>query len=180
MSARLIAQRYAKALLELAAKENAVERVQQELAALQALVRGNADLTRLVEAPLIAPAKKAAVLAEILRKTGASDLLRRFFQVVALAARLELFHDIVAAYARLVDVRNGVVEALVTTAAPMNAPQEAELLRTLQHRTGRTVRVRMAQDPRLLGGLKVQLGSTVFDATLDGRLRLLQAQLCSA
>lgn len=180
MSARLISQRYAKALLELAAKENAVERIQQELAALQSLVRGHADLTRLVEARLIAPGKKAAVFSQILTKSGGSDLLRRFFMVVAQAARLDLFHDIVASYARLVDARNGVVEALVTTAAPLSTPQEAELVRSLQQRTGRTIRVRMAQDARLLGGVKVQLGSTVYDATIDGRLRLLQAQLCSA
>jgi len=50
----------------------------------------------------------------------------------------------------------------------------------LARRTGKTVKLTWRQDPALLGGLKAQIGSTVYDASLKGRLRLLQARLLSA
>lgn len=180
MSRRLVAQRYAKALLDLAVKEHLVAPIQGELASLQTLVNDQPDLARLVAAPLIAPGKKAEAFCEILRQAGASTLLRNFFQVVARAARLELFHDIVAAYNHQVDLRMGVLEATVTTAQVLTPTQAAHLSDTLTRRTGKTIRLRTSLDPGLLGGLKVQLGSTIYDASLEGRLRLMKAKLLEA
>ncbi len=179
MSARLIAQRYAKALLDLAVKADGVEGVRQELEAVRQLVWASPDLQRLVEARLIGPSRKAEVFDRILERAGATQLVRRFFRVVSQAARLDLLHAIVEAYDQLVDQRNGVIEALVTSAAPLSEPQSTALARSLQGRTGRSVRLKAMQDPALIGGLKVQLGSTIYDATLDARLRLLRAKLCS-
>lgn len=180
MSQRLIARRYAKALLDLAVKEGDAAKVQQELQDLGAMVSASPDLDRLVTAPLIAPSKKTAAFIAILRQGGASDLLCRFFQVVTQAARLALFHEIVAAYGELLDERLGIVEAHVTSAHPLSSPQAARLEEALARRTGRTVRLKARQDPALLGGLKVQVGSTVFDASLDGQLRQLGDRLLSA
>ena len=47
-------------------------------------------------------------------------------------------------------------------------------------RTGKTIRLAWHQDTSLLGGVKVQVGSTVLDASLQGQLRQLKAQLLSA
>jgi len=180
VSTTLIATRYAKALLDIALADGILPSVRQELEDIQTLVRAHADLERLVSAPLIAPSRKAAAFGEILAQVGASDLLRRFFQVVAEAARLSLFHPIVAAFRRLVDIHLGVVEAQVTSALPISQLQAERLTQALARRTGRTIRLDLRQDPSLLGGLKVQVGSTVYDASLEGQLRQLKARLLSA
>lgn len=176
----IVAQRYAKALVEIGVKAGTLESLQTELRSLDALVRANPDLHRLTAYPLLAPAKRAEAFDQVLATAGASDLLRKFFKVVTMAARLSLIHQIVEAFDTLVDRHNGVVLAKVTTAAPLNTAQTAALTETLSRRTGKTIRMRCQQDPALLGGLKVQLGSTIYDASLQGRLRLLKAQLLSA
>jgi F-type H+-transporting ATPase subunit delta len=180
VSRTLIAHRYAKALLDIALQDGVLAAVRQELEEVQALVRSSADLERLVSAPLIAPSRKAAAFGAILAQVGASDLLRRFFQVVAGAARLSLFHEIVAAFHRQVDLHLGVVEAQVSSPLPLAEGQAERLSLALARRTGRTIRLALRQDPRLLGGLKVQVGSTVYDASLEGQLRQLKARLLSA
>lgn len=180
MSNRLIARRYAKALLELAAKAGSVEQVQAELAAIQDLVRAHPDLQRLVSARLIGPGRKAETFDTVLALGKASDLVRRFFKVVAGAARLDLFHDLVASFHELVDARMGVVEAHVTTAHPLSESQATSLRDSLTRRSGKTIRLRLRQDAALLGGLKVQLGSTVYDASLRGQLEQLKTRLLSA
>ena len=78
------------------------------------------------------------------------------------------------------DQRAGVVEAKVASAQPLSEAQAKALQAALAQRTGKSIRLVASQDPALLGGVKVQVGSTVFDASLQGRLRLLKQQLLTA
>jgi F-type H+-transporting ATPase subunit delta len=180
VSNRLVARRYAKALVEIGLKQGTLQSIQKELAAIDALVRGNADLERFVAAPLIGPVKKAAAFDEVLSKAGVTGGVRRFFQVVAQAARLNLIHELVAAFDELVDERMGVVNAAVASAQPLSPSQSKALEASLAARTGKTIRLQWKADPALLGGLKVQVGSTVYDASLQGQLRQLKTRLLSA
>jgi F-type H+-transporting ATPase subunit delta len=180
VSARSVARRYAKALAEIGESKDTLLDLQRELDAVDALVKGSPDLERLVSFPLFAPSKRTAAFDAILEKAGVSDILRKFFTVVAQAARLSLLHDIVAAFHDLVDEKMGVMEAQITSAQVLTAPQTSRLTASLASRTGKTIRIRWHQEPSLLGGLKVQLGSTVYDASIQGRLRLLKQQLLSA
>lgn len=180
MSNRLVARRYAKAMVELGLKHGTLQSIQKELASIDALVRGNADLERLAAAPLIGPTKKAAAFNDVLAAIGASEYILKFFTVVAQAARLELIHEIVAAFDELVDERIGILNAEVASAQPLNPAQSKALEASLSARTGKSVRLCMTQDPTLLGGVKVQVGSTVYDASLQGHLRQLKLRLLTA
>lgn len=180
MSNRLVAHRYARALVEIAQKEGTLLKVQQELTAVSALVRSNPDMERLAFYPLLAPALKQQAFEAILAAGGISDTVRRFFRVVAGAARLGLVHELATAFDELVDERTGVVEAQVQSAQALTATQTQALVAGLTLRTGKTIRLKWRQDASVLGGVKVQIGSTVYDATIQGQLRLLKAKLLSA
>ena len=180
MSNRLVALRYAKALAGIAEDQGSLAQVQQELAAVTALVRGNADLERLAFYPLLGPAQKAAALDAVLAAAGTSETLRRFFGVVARAARLNLIYDLSSAFDELVDERMGVVQASVQTAQPLSETQSQALTAALGRRTGKTVKLAWRLDPSMLGGIKAQVGSTVYDATLKGQLGQLKARLLTA
>jgi F-type H+-transporting ATPase subunit delta len=180
VSSRLTARRYAKALLQIGDKQGNVPQLQQELASVAEAVAANADLTRLVASPLVLPTKKAAVFETILASAQVSQSLRHFFRVVAEAGRLNLLPDLRRTFAELVDERAGIVEAKVSSAQPLTAAQSEALVASLASRTGKTIRLSWQQDATLLGGVKVQVGSTVLDASLQGQLRQLKTQLLSA
>ena len=176
----LVAQRYAKALLQIAEKQNILQDLQQELNSAIDLVESHPDLERLCMHPLIPPSKKAAVVDEILASAGAGKTIRRFFVVVAKAARLNLVYDLATAFNDLVDVRQGIISAKVVSAQQLSEAQTDNLAVSFYNASGKRVRFFMEQDPSLLGGLKVQVGSTVYDASLKGRLRILKEKLLSA
>jgi len=180
VSNRLVARRYAKALADLAQKEGKLAAYREELTEISALVKANPDLTRLAFYPLLAPSRKAAAFDAILEQGKMSATVRKFFQVVAKAARLPLVHEIAEAYSEIVDQATGVVEARVQSSQPLTGAQTTALTATLAQRTGKTIRFRWQPDPAILGGVKVQVGSTVYDASLQGQLRLLKAKLLSA
>ena len=180
MSSRLTARRYAKALLQIGDKQGNVPQLQQELESVAAAVAANTDLMRLVASPLVLPRKKAEVFETILAAAKVSETLRHFFRVVAEAGRLNLLPDLRRTFADLVDERAGIVEAKVASAQPLTEAQSTALVVSLAARTGKTIRLSWSQDATLLGGLKVQVGSTVLDASLQGQLRQLKTQLLSA
>ena len=180
MSSRLTARRYAKALLQIGDKQGNVPQLQQELEAVAAAVAANADLSRLVASPLVLPTKKAQVFEAILAAAKVSETLRHFFRVVAEAGRLNLLPDLRRTFGDLVDERAGIVEAKVSSAQVLSEPQVKALMASLATRTGKTIRLSWHQDTTLLGGVKVQVGSTVLDASLQGQLRQLKTQLLSA
>jgi len=180
MSQLLIAQRYAKALLQIAEKQNEVSDLQNELNSIVKLVNSQPDLERLCMHPLIPPSRKAAVFDEILQKAGASQTIRHFFTVVAKAARLNLVYSLFVAFNELVDKHKGILVAEVVSAQVLTERQLQSLNESFGARTGKTMRFVKRHDPNLLGGLKVQVGSTIYDASLQGRLRMLRARLLSA
>jgi F-type H+-transporting ATPase subunit delta len=180
VSSRLTARRYAKALLQIGDKQGNVPQLQQELEMVATTVAANADLSRLVASPLVLPTKKAEVFETILAAAKVSQTLRHFFRVVAEAGRLNLLPEIRRTFADLVDERAGIVEAHVSSAQPMSDAQTQALLASLGTRTGKTIRLSWKQDLTLLGGLKVQVGSTVLDASLQGQLRQLKTKLLTA
>ena len=180
MSSRLTARRYAKALLQIGDQQGNVPQLHEELDTIAAAVAANADLMRLVASPLVLPKKKAEVFETILAAAKVSETLRHFFRVVAEAGRLNLLPDLRRTFADLVDERAGIVEAKVVSAQPLTEAQSKALVVSLAARTGKTIRLSWSQDAALLGGLKVQVGSTVLDASLQGQLRQLKTQLLSA
>ena len=180
MSSRLTARRYAKALLQIGDAQGNVPQLKAELDAVAETVATNADLTRLVASPLVLPRKKAEVFESILATAKVSESIRHFFRVVAQAGRLNLLPDLKRTFADLVDERAGIVEAKVVSAQPLSEDQSKALVASLAARTGKTIRLSWSQDASLLGGLKVQVGSTVLDASLLGQLRQLKNQLLSA
>jgi len=180
VSSRLTARRYAKALLQIGDQQGNVPQLQQELESVAAAVAANADLSRLVASPLVLPTKKAEVFEAILATAKLSQTLRHFFRVVAEAGRLNLLPELRRTFADLVDERAGIVEAKVASAQPLTDTQAKALIASLGTRTGKTIRLSWSLDPALLGGLKVQVGSTVLDASLQGQLRQLKTQLLSA
>jgi len=70
-----------------------------------------------------------------------------------------------------------VVVAAVTVATPLPAEQSARLEQALGAQYGRTVRLNQIVDPRVLGGVRVQIGDDVIDGTVAARLADLRLQL---
>jgi F-type H+-transporting ATPase subunit delta len=180
LSQLLVAHRYAKALLQIGIKDNSLQDLHSDLGSVIGLVESNHDLERLCLHPLIPPSRKAAVFDEILRIAGAGETIRRFFVVVSKAARLDLIYRLGDAFSDLFEDHMGIVRAEVTSAQPLTEGQWKALSESFSKRTGKKMHFTHQHDPGLLGGLKVQVGSTVYDASLKGRLDMLRGRLLSA
>lgn len=169
-----LAGRYATALYELAEEQKALDQVANDLATVKRAIADNADLQRLIASPLVPRDQQAKAVLALVEKMGLSDLTRRFVGAVARNRRLFRLPQIIDAYTMLLAEHRGEVNAMVTSAKPLSAPQAESVNAALRAAVGRKVAVSLHVDPALLGGLKVKVGSRLIDASLASKLQRLQ------
>src|SRR5262245_26844762 len=177
MSTRASAARYAKALFDVAVAESTPEQVEQELMAFSDLVRTHADLRQALESPALPASRKAAIVAQLLDRQQPSGPVRKLVLLLAERDRLELLADLVAVFHERVMEHLKVVQAEVTTAAPLPPDQAAQLQQRLGSMIGRTVTLTTRVDPALIGGMVTRIGSTVYDGSVATQLAALRQRL---
>ena len=165
-----MAGRYATALFELALESNAVDQVQADLNAFEALVASSPDLARLVRSPAFAAEEQARALGAVLDKAGQKGIAANFLKVVAGNRRLFAVHDMIRGFKALVAKHKGEVTAQVTVAEALNDARMNDIRNALRQVTGKDVQIDVTVDPSIIGGLKVKLGSRMVDATLRTKL----------
>ncbi len=171
--ARAVAQRYARALLEAAGPD--ALKVRDELRAFVPLVEGHGELRRVLLDPALGTEPRRRVLAALAERAGASPVLLRLLDLVAVRDRVGLLPELCGAYAELANQAHGVVSAEVVSAVPLAEPQRQGLAGAL----GGRVELRCREDPALVGGLVVRVDGTTYDGSVRARLAALRRRLAS-
>lgn len=174
------AQRYASALFDLAQDKGQLAAVHKDFAAISTLIEDNDDLSNLVVSPAFTRDEKTAALTEIAREAGASPLVVNFIGVMARNGRAR---DIGAAY-RAFDMlyanQRGVRRATVRTAAAMTGSQRDRVAEILEKAVGSNVEITEEVDERLIGGIQLQIGSKLVDASIASKLDRMNAAMKGA
>lgn len=174
MSDTAIAKRYASALFEVVQGDEAAEtRVRGEVSAL-AEVLAQPELARLVDNPRVSGADKAAILAEVARRTGAGEEASRLLKVLVANGRAGALGEIAGAYGRLVDAARGRQTVTVTASHPLPDAARDRVEQRLRALLGGATEIRHRVDPEALGGLVVQVGGKVFDYSVRNHLMQLR------
>ncbi len=169
-----VAGRYAAALFDLARDAKQIAAVGTDLARFDALVAGSEDLGRLVKSPAFSAAEQGAAVSAVLAKAKIGGLAANFIKLIAVKRRLFAVRDMVSAYQAMADAHAGIVKASVTVAAPLSEKNRVAVSDALKAVTGKSVNVVEKVDPSLIGGIVVQLGSRMVDASVRTKLNSLK------
>jgi F-type H+-transporting ATPase subunit delta len=172
-----VGARYAQALFDLAVEERALEPVETDLKALAGLMRESADLRRLIISPRFTSEEKGAGLAAVAERAGFNSLTHKFLGLLAANRRTNALGNITAAFQRLAAARRGLVSAQVVTAIALTDVQTTALKSALRQALGKDPEIEARVDPAILGGVKVRVGSRLYDASLKSRLDSLKYAL---
>ncbi|MFN7917583.1 MAG: ATP synthase F1 subunit delta [Vicinamibacterales bacterium] len=178
MTNRTAATRYARALLDVAQKEQVdLSTIDTQLASLAALVEQHDALRKALLNPAVPVPRKRAAVEEIVAKAGVVPILAKTIILLAERDRLVLLPDVAESFRqRLMDLRN-VVWAEVTTAEPLPADRVKAIQDSLATATGRTVDITTKIDPSIIGGMVARVGGTVFDASVTSHLQRIRQRL---
>lgn len=171
----LIARRYATAIFSQALETQKESSVVAAFSALAGAIESDAALARALANPLVTRSQKEAVVIGLLK--GADALAQRAASVVAQSGRSELFVLISTLLSEQLARHRGERSAVVTSARPLPPATQKQLKESLSKATGKETHVSFAENPELLGGLVVELGSLRLDASLSGALHQMRAAL---
>jgi F-type H+-transporting ATPase subunit delta len=173
--------RYAHAFASVAASNHLdVQAAQQQLRDFSDTFAGSEELREVLMNPSIGGEQKLKVLDAIAGRIGMLAQVRNFLAVIMDHQRLAELNEILAEYHTVADEQAGMAEAEITSAHPLNDEDRVELEAQVAKLAGGRVRATYRQDPTLLGGAVVRIGSTVYDGSLRGQFQQLKQRLVSA
>jgi F-type H+-transporting ATPase subunit delta len=179
VTARTSAARFARALFDVALKENAdLDAIHRQLSGLNSLVRRHDVLERVLVNPALPASKKRGVLTALFEQGGRPHpILEKLLLLLADSDRLMLLPDLAETFEKRVMEHRRVVRAELSTAVEVPADRVAGLRDELARATGREVEIETRVDPSLIGGAVARIGSTVYDGSMETQLRKLRQSL---
>ena len=178
MTNKTAANRYARALLDVAIKEQAdLDAIDRDLAQFAQMFTDHPALAKVLLNPAVPLPRKRAAIADLLALAKPSPILGKLITLLADRDRLVLIPDLLLAYRdRLFDYRK-VVRAEITTATPLPDGRAATIEQRLAQATGSKVLLSTRTDPSIIGGVVARIGSTVYDGSVTRQLERMRERL---
>lgn len=172
-----ISRRYARALLEVAAPEGAVNSVADELERLAAALAGSDDLRNVMYNPAFDRAQRKQVADGVTRALSLGATVGNLAKLLVDRDRFGEIGSIAQSYRELADEHAGRARATIRTASPLPAEITPKLEAALSAAVSRKVSLQAQVDPSLLGGAVAQVGSLLFDGSVKTELEELRRNL---
>jgi F-type H+-transporting ATPase subunit delta len=169
------ARRYAEALLALSPNARAVTELRSSLEKLGPVF--DRDTVASLRDPSVPTKQREGALNAAL--AGEPAAVRSLMTLLLESDRIALVPQIALAFGDLVDRRDGIAKARITTAVPLSNTEQGDLVTRLERESGRKLRATFAVDPTLIGGAKVQIGDHLIDSSVHAKLAALGRQLAS-
>ena len=168
-------RRYAEAAFQLATRDKALDAYGDGLD-LAARMLGGDQALNIVRNPA-RPLADRLTFVDGMLAGRVPDPIHKLVGLLVAHGKVNRLTTVAAEYGRLLNQERGVVEAVATSAAPLDGKETEALSRKVAQMTGRTVDLRVEVDPALIGGLTVRVGDTLYDASVRGRLERLRERL---
>lgn len=170
------AKKYAVMFLNATAEASALRGI-GEITGLGELMEGSPGFRGLMVNPVFTGGERAAALGALAKKMGLLESTVKFALYLAGAGTGAMLPEVAQRAAQIHAERMKLAKATVITPVPIGREYDARLKESLAKLTGKSVEIEYVTDPSLVGGMLVKVGSTMYDGSLDGQLRLLRAEL---
>jgi F-type H+-transporting ATPase subunit delta len=169
-----IARPYAEAAFRLARDAGALPIWTDALQRLAA-VASRPEAIQMFGNPKVTATQLAGIIGESSGALTAEQ--KNFVQLLADNERLPVLSEISHQFEALRSSQEGIVDAHITSAYPLTDAQAADIQKTLESKTGKKVKISVAVDGELIGGVSIRIGDEVTDLSVKGKLAQLQKAL---
>lgn len=173
----VVANRYARALADVVASTGNYRQMLSELEDFSAAFQESVELREVCETPAVSMAQKLSVLQALATRLGSSHVTLNFLRVVMSHYRMPLLGEILQAFRNVAYARLGIAQVKISSASELSQAQRELLQVRFNELTRQQSELEFHLDGNLIGGLVAQIGSTVYDGSIRGRLERIREQL---
>lgn len=171
------ARRYAQAVFDIGKDTNTLDRWLSDLTVLGG-VFGNSNAVAALEDPRLTLVEQNNVVAQHVPKDLVGSMAINMLLMMVRRGRLALLPRVVELFREMYNKEKGVIVADVTTAVPLDEAHQRSVAEGIRRLTGgKSVELRLHQDPTILGGMITRIGDELIDASIASRLAALSERL---
>ncbi len=175
----LVPLKFAQALADVAGELKQEDQVLEELSSFSALLGSHKELMETLTHPAIPFSAKRNIVQELAKEIPLTQTAVNFILVLLERARLPQFQEVLKAYASILDDLHGIVRADVFACEKLDKAVDQRLQKAVSTLTGKKVKIKYHPDESLIGGLKLQIGSTIYDGSIGTQLEEFRRRLAS-
>ena len=173
-----IAEVYARSLFEVAQEQGSLDRVHDELGEFTDALNESQELRVFFFSPYFSSQEKKDGIAKLIDDADESFL--RFLQLLAERHRMPVIFRIRRRFDELWREENKLLPVTVTSAVELDSELVEGIGSRIEEQTGRRVELSSRVNPDLLGGIVLQVGNMVLDASVRNRLEQLRKTVARA
>ena len=173
-----IARVYAEALFDVADGKDKLDEVRSELGEFADALDDDQELQVFFFSPYFSTNEKREGIEKAV--SGASEEFRNFLDLLVEKHRMPVIFRVRSAYEELWRKRNRKIDVTVTSAVELDPDVVKKIGKEIEDQTGQTVELSSRVDDAILGGLVLQVGNMVLDASIRHRLEKLRKSVARA
>jgi F-type H+-transporting ATPase subunit delta len=177
MITRVLARRYAKALLEAAKKSGEEKKITEQFGEFTEIAGANKDLESILLSPVVSPLARKNIIEKICEKSGYHKILTGFLLLLNDKGRIKHYSGIYLAYMEMLDESRGVLTAKLSYAGGISGEESEKIKKILERISGKNVKLDMTEDSSLIGGIRIEMAGTIYDGSLKNQIKMLKDQL---
>jgi len=170
------AKKYAKQFLSLVNIDQVPEII-SKLEAVTALMKKEKNFRNMLASPSFKDEERAGIIAYLCEKIGLSDDVKKFLYFLSHEGVLIGLDEILRYVSQLYMEMKKKVKGIVTSAVELSSDSKQKIAETLRSIIGKDVELQYEVDTSLIGGVRVKVGSTMYDLSIRGQLGLLKDKL---
>ena len=171
---------YSQSLYELAKEENNVEEIESQVNSILKLVSDSKDFQNLIKDPTNSQDVQSNVINTICEKFKINLLLGKFLIFLVKKRRLFFINKILKDFLTICSSKRGEIVARLTAAKDLDSNEIENIIKSLKENFGSNLKLNFSHDPTLIGGLIIQVGSVMIDASIRGKLKKIENNMIEA
>lgn len=169
MRKRIISERYASALLEVARKKNEMGKVSEEMMFIAKILEQNPAMKRFLESPHIPQEDKEDVIRRAFSPTLSRTLIN-FLLLLVKKYRVRFLKEMIEEYQRLYDAERAIQRAEIITAYSLEEKDRKKLKERLEGVMEKTLELSFFVNPEIIGGVIVRTPNMIIDGSIRRQL----------
>ena len=171
---------YALALYELSKENSELNKVEDGIKGLKTLLSESSDFKEMVLNPTVTKEEKNKVIIEMVNQYNFCQTLKKFLSFLTSKNRLFFLNQIIDSFLDFVSSNKGELKAKLLSAKELSKTELEKICSELSKDFQSPIKIDYKHDPDLIGGLVIQVGSVMVDASIKSKLRQLQKSMIEA
>ena len=174
------AGRYSLALYELAVEANVLSDVENHSVSIINLIDSSEDFKSLIKDPTNNKDDQLNALRKISEQYKLNGLLTKFISFLITKRRLFYVDNILKSFIEICSIKRGELKAELTSAKDLTENEVNSLKEELTKNFSSKIKLNYKHDASLIGGLIVQVGSTMVDTSIKNKLQQIENRMIEA